>query len=142
MTRPKIVIKGAWKMASGIASRLYGAGLTQICMTEIERPLAVRRTVAFGSTVYEGVKEIEGIVGRLVNDCAGISDAWRKEEIAVIGDPHWTVVTELGPDVVVDAIMAKKNLGTHRMEAPVVIGVGPGFKAPVDVHVVIESNMA
>ena len=44
------------------------------------------------------------------------------------------------PDVVIDAILAKKNLGTHKNEAPLVIGLGPGFVAKQDVHMVIETN--
>ena len=136
----RIVIKGAGEMASGIAHRLYMANLTDICMTEIEKPLAVRRKVAFCEAVYEGSMEVEGVAAELVRNVADIEQVWGRRRIAVVVDPEWEIVARLKPDVVVDAIMAKRNTGTRREEAPLVIGVGPGFVAPADVHVVVESN--
>jgi xanthine dehydrogenase accessory factor len=65
---------------------------------------------------------------------------WGRKQIAIFVDPAWKVIGELKPDVVIDAVLAKRNLGTHKDEAPVVIGVGPGFSAPEMVHAVIESN--
>ncbi len=135
-----IVIKGAGEMASGIAHRLFMANLTRICMIEIEAPLAVRRTVAFCSAVSKGRMEIEGVSARLVHSRAEIEAAWVQKKIGVIVDPEWKMVGVLQPDVVVDAIMAKRNLGTRKEEAPLVVGVGPGFTAPDNVHVVVESN--
>jgi xanthine dehydrogenase accessory factor len=136
----RIVIKGAGEMASGIAHRLFMAGLTQICMTEIARPLAVRRKVAFCEAVYEGSMEVEGVTAELVADAPGVEQAWTKKHIAVIIDPEWKIIGQLKPDVVIDAIMAKRNTGTGKTQAPLVIGVGPGFSAPDGVHVVVESN--
>ena len=48
---------------------------------------------------------------------------------------YWT----LKPVIVVDAILSKKNLGTKRDDADLVIGVGPGFTTGHDVDVVIET---
>ncbi len=135
-----VVIKGAGEMASGIAHRLFMANITRICMIEIEKPLCVRRTVSFCEAVYNGETEVEGVVGRLVRDPAGLARAWGRREIGVIVDPVWKIIADIMPDVIVDAVMAKKNLGTHRDEAPLVVGVGPGFSAPRMVHVVVESN--
>jgi len=135
-----VVIKGAGEMASGIAHRLFMANITRICMIEIERPLCVRRTVSFCEAVYNGETEVEGVVGRLVCDRADLGLAWERGQIGVIVDPAWKIVADIMPDVIVDAIMAKKNLGTYRDEAPLVIGVGPGFSAPHVVHAVVESN--
>jgi len=135
-----VVIKGAGEMASGIAHRLFMANITRICMIEIEQPLCVRRTVSFCEAVYNGETEVEGVVGRLVRDQADLSRAWDRTEIGVIIDPVWKIIADIMPDVVVDAVMAKKNLGTHRDEAPLVVGVGPGFSAPGIVHAVVESN--
>jgi xanthine dehydrogenase accessory factor len=135
-----IVIKGAGEMASGIAYRLFMANITRICMIEIESPLCVRRTVSFCEAVFEYEVEVEGVVGRLVLDLADLAKAWDQKQIGVIIDPEWRIIADLKPDVVVDAIMAKRNLGTVKDEAPLVIGVGPGFSSPHMVHVVVESN--
>lgn len=135
-----IVIKGAGEMASGIAHRLYKAGLTRILMTDIEQPLAVRRTVVFCEAVYEGKIEVEGVQADLLRDVADVNRVWEQREIAVLVDPDGTQATKVRPHVVVDAIMAKTETSTAASEATLVIGVGPGFVAGQDVHVVIESN--
>ena len=137
----RVVVKGAGEMATGIAHRLFMAGLTRIIMTDMARPLAVRRGVAFCEAVHEGSMEVEGVRAELIQDVRAVDTVWKRRCVGVIIDPAWKVVAELKPDVVVDAIMAKRrNTGTRTAEAPLVIGVGPGFTAPDDVHVVIESN--
>lgn len=135
-----VLIKGAGEMASGIACRLFMANITKIVMTEIRKPITVRRTVAFSECVYEGKAKVEGVAAELVHNVKDVERAWKKKRIAVLIDPKWKAVSALKPDVIIDAIMAKKNLGTKKDEAPLVIGVGPGFNAPADVHVVVESN--
>lgn len=127
-------------MATGIAHRLYRSNIPRILMTEIREPLTVRRTVAFSEAVSTGVAEVEGVQARLVTDLGELPAVWEEKKVAVIVDPGWQSVRVLKPHVVVDAILAKRNLGTTRDEAPLVIGVGPGFEAPEGVHVVIESN--
>jgi xanthine dehydrogenase accessory factor len=140
VTESLIVIKGAGEMASGIAHRLFMAHFTHICMLEIESPLCVRRTVSFCETIFQEEIEVEGVMAKLVRDPADLAAVWAHRQIGVIIDPAWKTVADLRPDVVVDAIMAKKNLGTRKDEAPFVIGVGPGFSAPDIVHAVVESN--
>lgn len=135
-----IVIKGAGEMASGIAHRLYRAGMGRIVMLEIARPLAVRRFVSFCEAVYDGSARVENVEGRLVEDAVSIKKAWEEGCIAIMVDPEWKTIGALSPDVVIDATMAKRNLGTTKAEASFVIGVGPDFKAPDGVHVVVESN--
>lgn len=135
-----VLIKGAGEMATGIAHRLFMANITKIVMTEIPRPIAVRRTVAFSEAIYGGRTRVEGVTAELVDMVKDVGRVWKKRRIAVLVDPQWKAVAVLKPDVVVDAIMAKKNLGTKKNEAPLVIGVGPGFIAPVNVHLVVESN--
>jgi xanthine dehydrogenase accessory factor len=135
-----IVIKGAGEMASGIAHCLFMAGMTRICMLEIENPLCVRRTISFCEALFEQQVAVEGVGATLVRDRAELTEAWDRKQIGVIVDPAWKIIDELRPDVVIDAVLAKKNLGTCKDEAPVVIGVGPGFSAPDTVHAVIESN--
>ena len=135
-----VVIKGAGEMASGIAHRLFMANIRHILMTDIAEPICVRRTVAFSESIYEGSMAVEGVEAERVETADEILETWKKGKIGVIVDPTWSVVKSLKPDVVVDAIMAKRNLGTTKEEAPLVIGVGPGFTAPNDVHIVVESN--
>lgn len=140
LTDLSVVIKGAGEMASGIAHRLYSAGMKNIVMLEIERPLSVRRFVSFCEAVYERSAKVEDIEAQLVERPSDAREVWANGKIAVIVDPGWRTIGELSPDVVVDAVMAKRNLGTKRDEAPFVVGVGPGFEAPRDVHAVVESN--
>jgi len=136
----KIVIKGAGEMATGIACRLFMANFKQIVMTEIPKPLTVRRTVAFSEVIFEKEWKVEGVTAALAASTNEIVKIWKEGKIAVIVDPGWKIIEEIKPDVVIDAIMAKRNIGTKKDEAPLVIGVGPGFSAPQDVHAVIESN--
>lgn len=140
ITDLSVVIKGAGEMASGIAHRLHRAGIRRIAMLDTERPLCVRRFVSFCEAVHDGVAEVEGVTGQLAGDVSQAVSIWDTGRIAVLVDPGWRSVSSISPDVVVDAIMAKRNLGTGRDEAPFVIGVGPGFAAPRDVHAVVESN--
>ncbi|HVN96276.1 MAG TPA: selenium-dependent molybdenum cofactor biosynthesis protein YqeB [Syntrophorhabdaceae bacterium] len=136
----RVIIKGAGEMATGIACRLYQANIRKIVMLEIPEPLAVRRTVAFCASVRNLEATVEGIRAVLIKDLQETPGIWAEESIAVLVDPQWRATTTLKPDVVIDAIMAKRSLGTRRDEAPLVIGVGPGFVAPADVHAVVESN--
>lgn len=135
-----VVIKGAGEMASGIAHRLYRAGLTRILMLEAEKPLCVRRFVSFCEAVHDGAAEVERVRARLALSTADAASIWQAGEVAVIADPEWKSIADVKPDIVIDAIMAKRNLGTRKNEAAFVIGVGPGFSAPLDVHAVVESN--
>ena len=135
-----ILIKGAGEMASGIAHRLFFSNIRHIVMTEISRPLAVRRTLAFCEAVYDKTATVEGVTAQLIDTIDKRHSVWGNHAIAVLVDPDWNLVKPLRVDVVIDAIMAKRNIGTTIHEAPLVIGVGPGFTAQKDVHVVIESN--
>jgi xanthine dehydrogenase accessory factor len=134
-----IAIKGAGEMATGIATRLFQANFKQIFMVEIENPVAVRRQVSFCEAIHEGRADVEGVRAKRVENIKGISLAWANNCIPVLVDPDWKAIKTIHPQVVVDAIIAKKNLGTHRNEAPLVIGLGPGFEAGQDVHMVIET---
>lgn len=126
-------------MASAIAHRLFRSGF-KVCMTEIPTPMAVRRTVSFCEAVYEGQVEIEGVRARLVSTADEVWAVWEQQIIPVIVDPEAKIKNKVRFHVLVDAILAKKNLGTKITDAPLVIGIGPGFEAGKDVHMVIESN--
>ncbi|MDR3555692.1 MAG: selenium-dependent molybdenum cofactor biosynthesis protein YqeB [Syntrophobacteraceae bacterium] len=135
-----ILFKGAGDLASGVAARLFRAGFKRIVMLETPSPLAIRRFVCFSEAVHEGTMSVEGIVAVRVGGRAQMLQAWRSGRIAVRVDPKWESIRELKPDVVVDAILAKKNLGTNVWEAPLVVALGPGFTAGMDSHVVVETN--
>lgn len=135
-----IIIKGAGEMASGIAHRLFMSGMRRILMTEIEKPLCVRRTVSFSEAVYEGECYVEGVKAVRIDALDGIEKVWDKGCIGVVVDPTGKSVKELKPHVLVDAVMAKKYTGTKKEEAPIVICVGPGFRSPENCHAVIESQ--
>ena len=135
-----IAIKGAGEMATGIACRLFQANLKHIFMMDIQNPMAVRRQVSFCEAVYDEQIMVEGVKAKKCSDIKDISSAWQTHCIPIIVDPDWNAIKAIHPHVVIDAIIAKKNLGTHRSEAPLVIGLGPGFEAGKDVHMVIETN--
>ncbi|MDO5780524.1 MAG: selenium-dependent molybdenum cofactor biosynthesis protein YqeB [Clostridium sp.] len=134
-----VLIKGAGDLATGIAYRLKKSGF-DIVMTEIHKPTTVRRTVAFSQAVFDNEIVIEGIKGVKVNNINEIYEEIREGNIPIIIDENAEIIKELSPDVVVDAIIAKQNLGTSIEDAPIVIGVGPGFEAKVDCHLVVETK--
>ena len=161
-----IICRGAGDLATGIIHRLHRAGHRVIAL-ETDYPAAIRRQVSFCEAVYDGSAAVEGVTARLVpaltdaetdtETCSGINDIpaahiasekWDSSaieavleagEVPLLIDPKGESIELLKPDVVVDAIIAKKNLGTTINMAPLVIGVGPGFTAGNDVHLVIES---
>jgi xanthine dehydrogenase accessory factor len=135
-----IVIKGAGEMASAVAWRLDMAHLKKILMLDKSHPLAVRRKVSFCEALHFGNQIVEGVEAILVHTVADIYKAWEQEKIAVAADPQWLLLQQVRPQVVVDAILAKKNMGTRMKDAELVIGLGPGFTAGQDVHMVIETN--
>jgi len=139
LTKLVVLIRGGGEVASGVAHRLARAHF-RVCMTEIPQPLAVSRGAAFSEAIYDGKKEVEGVVARHVTSAPGITKAWQQGEIPIIIDPEASIKSTLNPDALVDAIMAKRNLGTRLTDAPLVIGLGPGFKAGKDVHMVVETN--
>ena len=133
------VIKGAGDIASGIAVRLHRANF-KVVMTEIESPTAIRRTVCFSEAVYKGEAVVENIKAELCDSVTQINHVLSSGNIAVIVDEKATCIRELKPDFVIDAILAKKNLGTDIDDASVVIGIGPGFTAGEDCHAVVETK--
>ena len=135
-----IAVKGAGEMATGVAWRLFQSNFKNIFMMEIENPIAVRRQVSFCEAIYDEKIIVEGVEAIKIFQPDDIGTAWNNTRIPVIVDPDWKLIKEIRPHVVIDAIIAKKNLGTNLSEAPLVIGLGPGFEAGRDVHMVIETN--
>ncbi len=127
-------------MATGIVCQLYQANFRQIFLMETQKPVAVRRQVSFCEAVYDETAIVEGVYAVKTDDIENIQSHWGRNRIPVIVDPNWHAVKTIQPNIVIDAIIAKKNLGTKISEAPLVIGLGPGFEAGKDVHMVIETN--
>ena len=135
----RVLIKGAGDLASGIAVRLYHSGF-QVIMTETGEPTTIRRYVAFSRAVYESEAEVEGIIAKCVSTKEALESCLEQQKIPVITDPTCVHMDWYQPDVEVDAILAKRNLGTKIEDAPIVIGVGPGFTAGIDCHFVVETK--
>lgn len=134
-----VCLRGGGDLASGVAWRLHHARF-KVLITEIPRPLAVRRKVAFCEAVYDGRTTVEGVEALLVHGAEEVSGVWEQGKIPLLVDPECTVRQVIRPDVLVDAILAKKNLGTKITDAPLVIALGPGFEAGKDAHFVVETN--
>jgi xanthine dehydrogenase accessory factor len=134
-----ILVKGAGEMATAVAHRLASCHF-KVCMTETSNPQAVRREVAFSEAIFDSEKEVEGVIAKRIESPDQIQETWRDGKIPILVDPEASVRNCLTPDVLVDAILAKRNLGTMNTDAPLVIGLGPGFVAGKDIHLVIETN--
>ena len=135
----KVLVRGAGDIATGILQKLNRSGY-QVIATDIQMPSAIRRKVALCEAIYEGRYQVEDVVGEYAKNYEQAQEILAKGDIPVMVDPTCQVLSEFKPDVVVDSILAKKNLGTTRDMAPIVIGVGPGFCAGKDVDLVIETN--
>lgn len=135
-----VVIRGAGEQASGIACRLYRANFRRILMLETGFPLAVRRLVSFCEAVHEREMTVEGVRGVRADRVEDVAAIWSAGSIALLVDPEAASVARLQPDLLLDATLAKRNLGTSLADAPLVIGLGPGFTAGVDCHLVVETN--
>ncbi len=133
-----VYVRGAGDIASGIALRLHRCGM-QVVMADLAVPTSIRRTVCFSEAIRLGETRVEDVRGVLCADAAAARAAVAAGDVAVVVDPNAALAPELAPDVLVDAILAKKNLGTTRGMAPIVIGVGPGFTAQVDVDAAVET---
>lgn len=132
------MIRGAGDIASGIAIRLHRSGFA-VVMTDTARPTAIRRTVSFSGAIISGSQRVEDVTARLARSADETAGILGGGDIAVLVDEGCACLEALRPDAVVDAILAKRNLGTTMDMAPAVIGVGPGFTAGVDCHAVVET---
>lgn len=133
-----ILIRGGGDIASGTIYKLLQCGY-QVLVLETENPSAIRRCAAFSEAVYDGVSQVEGRICRLTESLSGAREIMSRGEAAMMVDPECRVLEEIQPYALVDAILAKKNLGTSRAMAPKTIALGPGFTAGEDVDLVIET---
>ena len=135
-----IAIKGAGDLASGIALRLWRSGFSVI-MSELPVPLCIRRTIAFSSAVFDSSANVEDAKAVLIKDISEANTVWEEGMIPVIVDENAEKILSLSPDVLIDARIIKTyREDTHIDDAPLVIGMGPGFTAGKNADCVIETN--
>ncbi len=138
MINNRIIVRGGGDIASGTIQKLHRSGF-KVLVLEIEMPSSIRRNVSFSEAVFDGETTIEGMKGVLVRTYDEILEAWDMGYIPVAVDRYGKLIETVKPIAVVDAILAKKNLGTTIDMAPITIALGPGFKAGIDVNVVVET---
>lgn len=134
-----VYMRGAGDLATGIALRLHRAGFEVVC-ADIAQPTCIRRTVAFSEAIRLGRVRVEDVDAELAADARAARAIIDAGGVAVVVDEDAALIPALRPDVVVDAILAKRNLGTTIDMAPIVVGVGPGFTAGVDCHAAVETK--
>lgn len=135
-----IICRGGGDLATGIVHRLFRAGFP-VLVLETDSPAAIRRQVSFSEAVYDGTATVEGVTAERIASAnrASVNHVLEGGRVPLLVDPEGSSIPLLKPDIVVDAIIAKKNMGTAKEMAPLVIGVGPGFTAGEDVDLVVES---
>lgn len=133
-----IVVRGAGDLATAVIIRLFKSGF-KVAALDIRKPTVIRRTVSFAEAMFTGACTVEGVTGKLT-PIDGVTDAIEEGIVPVVIDPEGETIRRYRPTVVVDAIIAKKNLGTSRSMAPFTVALGPGFTAGEDVDCVIETT--
>jgi len=139
MAENLVIVRGAGDLATGIICRLHNAGYRVLAL-EIAQPTTIRRTVAFSEAMYTGQAVVEQVVCRKASHAMEAKTIMDEGDVALLCDPEGASIATMHPAVVVDAIIAKKNLGTSLEMAPFVVALGPGFTAPVDCHCVVETQ--
>lgn len=134
-----IIIRGGGDIGSGTAHRLFNAGF-KIIIAEIEKPYVIRRMVSFANAVYSKIMRVESVTARLAETDANIETIIKNNEISVIIDSELQILKKIKPLAVIDATLAKKNIGTLKVMADITIALGPGYCAGKDVDAVIETN--
>lgn len=133
-----IVIRGGGDIASGVIQKFHRSGF-KVIVLEIEKPSFIRRKICYGEAVYEGEMFLEGSKAILAQNIFEAEEIIKNNQIAILIDQAGNIIKKLKPLAVIDAILAKKNLGTNTGMAPITIGLGPGFEAGKDVNIAIET---
>ncbi|EGO8663950.1 molybdenum hydroxylase [Enterococcus faecalis] len=133
-----MIVRGGGDLATGVIQKLWHVGF-KILVLETECPLAIRRTVSVCDAIFQKEQRVEDLVAVRITSLKDCTKCWQQNKLPVFVDQTASAIQQLKPLIVIDAILAKKNLGTHRGMAPITIALGPGFSAPQDVDVVIET---
>lgn len=131
-----VAVRGAGDLGTGCIVRLVRSGFRVVAF-ETARPCAIRRTVCLSEAMFDGSATVEGI---RAYRCADAPERWGADEVPIVEDPDARLLGRLAPVALLDAIVAKRNLGTRIDMAPVVVALGPGFEAGRDAHAVVETN--
>ena len=134
-----IIVRGGGDLATGTIYKLYQCGFP-ILILEVPQPSAIRRNVAFSEAVYQGAQTVEDVTCHCAQSLGQAEAMLQEGKLVVLVDPKGESISKLKPLAVVDAILAKKNLGTHREMAPITVALGPGFTAGEDVDAVVETK--
>ena len=134
-----IIVRGGGDIATGTIYKLYQSRFP-VLVLEIANPSCIRRTISFCEAVFDKKVEVEGVTAKRAESLEDAFAIYGQGQIPVMIDENGSMIQEVQPPVVVDAILAKRNLGTKITDAPAVIGVGPGFCAGKDVDAVIETQ--
>jgi len=139
MFKEIVVIRSGGEIGTAVAHKLHSCGF-KVLILEVEAPSFIRSEVAFAKAIYEGEASVEGTIAVKVNSFDEINGSWSKGDIPIIIDPDCAMLKGVKASVVIDATLAKRNIGTSKKMAPVTIALGPGYEAGVDVDIVIETN--
>lgn len=134
-----VVFRGGGDVATGSIQKLYRTGF-KVLVLEMENPLCIRRYVSCAQAIIDGQIEVEGMLSKKVNNLNEIKKAWEDDIVPVYIDKNADIIKELKPLAIVDATLAKRNIGTNKSMAPITVALGPGYVAGIDVDVVIETN--
>lgn len=135
----RVLVRGAGELGSAVAAHLARAGCEQLLLVELPFPKAVRRNVCFSEAVFEHAKTVEGVTARLIMDLREIPAVFARGDLALTTFPLPQVLAAFRPDVYVEAAMLRRNWGLSMDLAPLVIALGPGYRAGQDCHVVVET---
>lgn len=131
-TGPVAFIRGAGDIASGVIQALVRAGFRVLAL-ELETPLTIRRTVAYSEAVYQSYMQVEDVTARLCHHAEELRSTWKRGECAVMVDPHLdclkTLPADCLPQILIDASLAKRDIGTRHHMAPLTLALGPGYYA-------------
>ncbi len=139
MNNNLVIVRGGGDIATGTIQKLHRSGF-DVLVLERKDPLCIRRTVSCAEALFNGRVQIEDMTIKKVENLKEIKEAFREGIVPIVADPEGSYIKDLKPLAIVDGILAKKNLGTSMDMAPITIGLGPGFCAGEDVHIVIETN--
>ena len=134
-----IIVRGGGDLATGTIYKLKKSGFP-VLVLEAENPSAIRRNVAFCEAVYQGSQTVEDLTCYQAESVEQAEELLNRGKLAVLVDPAGEAIRRLKPLAVVDAILAKRNLGTNRDMAPITVALGPGFVAGVDVDAIVETK--
>ncbi len=138
VTEDIVAVRGGGDLATGVVQKLYRAGI-KVVILETACPTAIRRTVSLCTAVTEQSAQVEDMRAQRIATLQECAEVWAAGEIPLLVDETASSLQHVHPNGLVDAILAKKNLGTRADQAPIVIAMGPGFSAPRDAHAVIET---